>query len=227
MDPRLRSAVDASIGWYEDMCALHGVPTRMSVGLWTAQAAPPPLHSEVVSVEPAVTVAQVMGCLGGRPPAGVKDSFALLDLAGEGMSLLFTADWLHRPGASAATGWPGSWRVVESPEQLAEWTGHHDTRDVLIPGLLARGHVKVLARYASSGDMVGGAVARLGSGVVDISNWWQSPGAALDWEELTSAVGFLWPERAQVGYARGESRDAAVQAGFVAVGPLRVFANPG
>jgi hypothetical protein len=111
---------------------------------------------------------------------------------------------------------------VESPEQLHEWTGHHDTREVLLPGLLARGHVKVLAKYAGA-DMAAGAVARLGSGVVDVSNWWQAEGAAPDWDEVTSALGFLWPERAQVTYARGEARDAALRAGFSAVGPLRVF----
>ncbi|CAA9367460.1 MAG: hypothetical protein AVDCRST_MAG34-3120 [uncultured Nocardioidaceae bacterium] len=224
MDPRLRAAVDASIGWYEDMCALHGVPTRITAGLWSALAAPPPLHSEVVVVEPTVTLAQVKGALGGRTPAGVKDSFALIDFAAAGMPLLFTADWLHRPGARTPTTWPGGWRVVDSLAQLDQWTGHHDTRGVLLPGILAQGHVKVLARYAGD-DMVAGAVTRLGSGIVDISNWWQSRDAPLDWEELVSAVSCLWPERAQVGYARDGMRDAALRAGFSVVGPLRVFAN--
>ncbi len=51
MDPRLRTALDASIGWYEDICALHGIATALHDGLWSAVGPPPALHSGVVVVE--------------------------------------------------------------------------------------------------------------------------------------------------------------------------------
>jgi hypothetical protein len=51
MDARLRSAVDASVGWYEDLCALHGVGSIMVDGLWSALDTPPPLHSDTPAAE--------------------------------------------------------------------------------------------------------------------------------------------------------------------------------
>src|SRR5690242_5018008 len=110
MDARLRSAVDASVGWYEDLCALHGVGSMLAGGLWSALEPPPPLHSDAVAVEPGVTADQVAARLAGREHCGVKDSFAAMDLSGEGMRLLFEATWIHREAAAdrgrdAPAGW--------------------------------------------------------------------------------------------------------------------------
>ena len=99
MDPRLRAAVDASVGWYEDLCALHGVGSKLVDGLWSSLAPPPPLHSDAVVVEPAVTEHQVVAALEGRARCAVKDSFATIDLSDAGMELLFAASWIHRPAS--------------------------------------------------------------------------------------------------------------------------------
>src|SRR5690242_6722499 len=131
MDPRLRSAVDANVGWYEDICALHGVGSMLAEGIWSALDPPPPLHSDAVVVEPPVTADHVLARLDGRARCGVKDSFARLDLSGAGMDLLFAATWVHRaavpspPGAAAS-----GWTAVRSADQLAAWTAQHDTADV-------------------------------------------------------------------------------------------------
>ena len=62
--------------------------------------------------------------------------------------------------------------------------------------------------------------APLGSGVVDLSN---VHGEALDWSELVATVARAFPDRPLVGYERGDDLSAALDSGFAAVGPLRVW----
>lgn len=226
MDPRLRAAVDANVGWYEDLCALHGVGSILVDGLWSALDRPPPLHSDAVVVEPEVTAGQVLARLAGRDRCGVKDSFATMDLSAEGMRLLFEATWIHREAAPGRgrTAVPAGWVTVTGADELAEWTGRHDTEGVLLPPLLRRGHFRILARRA--GDrIVAGAVARLGSGVVDVSNVYAVAGHRVDWAELAGAVGALFPGRPLVGYEHGEALEAARDGGFAPLGPLRVWVH--
>ncbi|XVV09112.1 hypothetical protein ACQP2X_30240 [Actinoplanes sp. CA-131856] len=220
MDSRLRSAVDASVGWYEDLCALHGVGSTLVDGLWSALDPPPPLHSDAVVVEPGVSADQVLARLEGREHGGVKDSFATMDLTGAGLESLFAATWIHREPAPDGT--PGGWVAVTGGAELARWTGRHDTRDVLLPPLLRRAHFRILARYAGD-QLVAGAVARLGSGVVDVSNVWAVPGHRVDWAELAGAIDAAFPGRPLVGYERGEALAAALDGGFEPVGDLRVW----
>jgi hypothetical protein len=222
MDPRLRAAVDASLGWYEDLCSLHGIGSSLEDGLWTALEQPPPLHSDAVTVQPGVTAAQVDGRLGGREHAGVKDSFTELDLSGLGMRELFSATWMHHRPARAAHATSPAWTRVADADDLARWTALHDTTAVLLHALLRRGHFRILARRDQE-RIVGGAVARLGSGVVDVSNVWAAPGHDLDWPELLDAVTVIFPDRPLVGYERGAPLAAAVAAGFEPVGELRVW----
>ncbi|SNY40853.1 hypothetical protein [Paractinoplanes atraurantiacus] len=222
MDFRLRSAVDASVGWYEDLCTLHGVGSALADGLWSSLEPPPPLHSDAVAVEPEVTADQVLARLERRERCGVKDSFATMDLTADGFDLLFSATWFHREAGPRRRAAPTAWTAVTGVEQLAEWTSHHDTRDVLLPPLLRRAHFRILARYAD-GHIVAGAVARLGSGTVDVSNVYAVPGHHVDWQELADAVGAFFPGRPLVGYERGEALTAALDGGFTAVGELNVF----
>jgi hypothetical protein len=224
VDPRLRSAVDASVGWYEDLCTLHGVGSMLADGLWSSLAPPPPLHSDAVVVEPRVTRDQVHSALDGRHHCGFKDSFSRIDMSGAGMDLLFAASWIHRPPEpelGRASG-PRTWSPVRDPVGLAEWTAHHDTAGVLLPELLTRGHFKVLEKR-DEGEIVAGAVARLGSGVVDVSNVYAVPGHRVDWAELGREIGHLFPARPMVGYERGDDLEDAIEGGFTAVGDLRVW----
>ncbi|MFC3742855.1 hypothetical protein [Paractinoplanes deccanensis] len=170
-----------------------------------------------------MTTGQVLARLDGRERCGVKDSFATMDLGGEGMELLFSATWLHRdaePGRRRAL--PAGWVAVSSPQELSEWTALHDTRDVLLPALLRRAHFRILARYAE-GRIVAGAVVRLGSGAVDVSNVYAVPGHRVDWGELAAVAGAFFPDRPLVGYERGDALAAALDGGFVPVGELRVW----
>ena len=222
MDLRLRTALDASIGWYEDLCALHGVRSALVDGLWIALDPPPPLHSDLVAVEPSVTSGHVLERLAGRTRAGCKDSFATMDFPPDDLQLLFAATWIHRPAAPARPQ-PAGWSLVTTPAELAEWTARHDTTGVLLPGLLERAHFSILARHDDDGELTGGAVARLGSGAVDVSNVWAAEGTQMDWDELVDAISSRYPARQLVGYERGGELADALAAGFGPVGELQVW----
>jgi hypothetical protein len=68
-----------------------------------------------------------------------------------------------------------------------------------------------------------GAVARLGSGVVDVSNVHAVAGYSVDWAELAGVIGARFPDRPLVGYEREDALDAALAGGFAAIGDLRVW----
>ena len=222
MDPRLRTAVDASVGWYEDLFALHGVASTLRDGLWSALGPPPPLHSDALVVEPRVNASEVVARLEGHEHAGFKDSFATIDAAPHGFDLLFEATWIHRTAPDAVSGSAPSWSTVTTIEELAEWTGHHDTTAVLLPGILERAHFRILAKRVD-GEIVAGAVARLASGAVDVSNVYAVPGHAVHWAELSTVVATHFPGRPLVGYERGDDLAAALDGGFRAVGDQRVW----
>ena len=219
MDHRLRCAIDASIGWYDDLCALHGTGSTLVDGLWTALGPPPPLHSAAVTVEESVTAEQVLDRLAGGPRGGVKDSFATVDLGVAGWQLLFEATWMHLAAPAVPATVPPGWQEVRDIPSLDRWTAGHDTAEVLLPGLLDLAHFRILAKV--EGDrVVAGAVARLGSGVVDVSN---AHGDGLDWSELVTMVASILPGRPLVGYERGDDLAAALGIGFSPVGTLRVW----
>lgn len=223
VDSRLRSAVDANVGWYEDLCTLHGVGSILVDGVWSALDRPPRLHSDAVVVEPEVTADRLLAPMDGRAHGGVKDSFATMDLTGDGMELLFSATWIHREAEPARRRTvPRGWVAVTDPHALALWTGQHDTSEVLLPPLLQRAHFRIMAKQVDD-RIVAGAVVRLGSGTVDVSNVWVVPGHHLDWAELAGVAGATFPGRPLVGYERGEALDAALDGGFVPVGELRVW----
>ncbi len=223
VEPRLRRAIDANVGWHEDLLALHGVGSTLAHGLWSALGRPPPLHADAIAVEPSVTLDQVTARLDGRPHGAFKDSFGAIDATDAGMKLLFAATWIHQdPEVPRDRPTTNAWSGVRTSKELAEWTSHHDTEAVLLPGLLERAHITILARR-ERGAIVAGAVARLGSGVVDVSNVYAVPGHAVNWAELATAIGRRFPGRPLVGYEHGEDLEAAMAGGFDPVGDLRVW----
>jgi len=176
-----------------------------------------------VVVEPTVTRDQVLAALDGRAHGGFKDSFSTIDMSEAGMELLFGASWLHRPPDSTPHATERrTWSAVTDAAELADWTSRHDTSGVLLPGLLARAHFRILAKRRGD-QIVAGAVARLGSGVVDVSNVYGVPGNTVDWAELARDIQGHFPGGAIVGYERGEDLIGAKQGGFTAVGELRVW----
>jgi hypothetical protein len=224
VDPRLRAAVDTSLAWYEDVFALHAIPTRTVAGLWQSLAPPPPWHSGLKTTEPGVEVERVLAV---HQHGAVADSFGDLGLRAHGFTTLVEATWVHHgPVAPSATGLPDGWAVVRDPGLLAEWSLAHDYAGVLLPEVLALPAFQVLARHAGT-SLVGGAVVHRGDPrqpeVVGLSNTWSADASGLDPAEVLAVVAALHPGAGVTDYAEGNELDALLGAGYAALGPQRVW----
>ena len=222
MDRRLLAAVDANLGWYETLAAAHGLRTDVRDGLWIALGRPPRLHSDVMTLEPDATSDALARAVADRNGWAFKDSFATLEPARSDVRLLFAASWIHATPPDSPTKPTGRWARIRTAAELGAWNVHGGTDGVLLPRLLDRGGFAVLERRTDDG-VTAGAIARLGTGVVELSNVHGVSGQAVDWGELTRAVAALFPGRPQVGYESGDDLTAAVSAGFEPVGELRVW----
>jgi hypothetical protein len=227
LDPRHRVAVDAALGWYVDMCAAHDVRSRLVDGVWRAVDPMPPLHSAALVIEPTATISGVRAALAEAPHHGVADGFASLDLTELGVRQLFEATWIWRAGLAAGAVPPRGWYRVETADQLAAWNAGWDTEAVIVPAMLRRPTVAVLAAGAGA-RVPGGCVATLGTGAVYLSNVHARGGqgpATQDWADVVAAVATTFPGRPIVGYEQDADLAAAVAAGFEPVGRTRVWTD--
>jgi hypothetical protein len=226
VDQRLRTAVDASQEWYDDVFAVHGIPTSSADGLWWAGSEPPRWHSAAKTLEPTARVQRALRAVEQFERCSVADSFGTLDLSHVGFQLLFEATWIHHsPPAQPSGGLPGGWSVVTRAVALDQWNAQHGTAGVLLPELLTHPRFTVLARYADD-FLIGGAVLHDCHGeAVGLSNAWAVPGAMLDPMALLACAGTIHPGRAIVAYARGDDLDTLVDAGFSQLGPQVVWAR--
>jgi hypothetical protein len=221
VDPRLRAAVDASVCWYEEMFAVHGLAHRVVDGMWLALGRPPALHSAAKSVQPWASSERALSGVAAFEHCSIADSFATLNLPG--FELLFHARWLFREPPPPSRGrLPAGWAPVRSPSELAAWTAQHDTTEVLLPTLLNRPGITVLARR-SEDRLQAGAVLHACSGLVSLSNVWTAPGQQPDWRALVHLVAAMHPGLALTGYEHGEDLSHAQEAGFTDVGPHLVW----
>jgi hypothetical protein len=223
VDPRLRAAVDTSLAWYDDVFALHGIPTTQDDGgLWWALGPPPPWHSGVKTSEPGVGVDRVLAV---HQHGAVADSFGDLDLAPYGFTVLVDATWAHHPPLDEPpSGLPRGWTVVRDTGLLAEWNRAHDYAGVLLPAVLDRPAFTVLARHIR-GVLAGGAVVHRGdrTDVVGLSNTWSATSVEVDHAEVLAVVGALHPGSPVSDFAQGADLKAMVAAGYAPLGPQRVW----
>ena len=246
--PLVRAAALNNAEWCAAMCRSHRQAPdgggTFAAGLWSGDGRPPPLYPDVVTLAPRVTAAGVAARLGTGPgpaSASVKDSFAVLDLTGDGFVRLFDAQWIVRmPGTSPTAARPPGvrWDVVGTAEGLAGWADAWDGGEGLAglfrPELLREPDVAVLAgRSLSDGRVVAGAVANRSGGdsdsgaeVVGLSNVFSAVGDPYTaWAGALAAAERVWPlPLPVVGYEHpGDDLDAALAVGFHPIGPLTVW----
>jgi hypothetical protein len=182
------------------------------------------MYPDAVTLRETATPPRVLDRIDASAGCSVKDSFASLDLASAGMRVLFEADWLHHPADSPGTGNPRlAWSTVRTAEHLQTWSRAHGGGDLFRPALLAEPDVTVLLGRDRDGALAGGAIANRSTSVVGVSNVFTLPGSDDAWPDLVAAVSARYPGLPIVGYEHGESRTAAVAAGFLPVGRLRVW----
>ena len=99
----------------------------------------------------------------------IKDSFASVDLSGDGFRLLFEAEWIHRepprdPGKPLL-----SWSVVREADELSVWATAHGGGEIFGPDLLDDPAVATLAAH-DGGGLVAGVIGNRSASVAGLSN---------------------------------------------------------
>ena len=226
-DPLLHAAVINNARWCDAVCRSHGYPGQFTGRLWTSVRHALPFYPNVITLSPDATAAEVTDGQNPSRPFAIKDSFARLDLAPHGLTLLFDATWIAVP--TPAGGDDPSWGAVTDRGELvrweAAWAGGGEVIGLFQPALLDDPDCAVLA-CRRDGAQVGGAIAYTAGGVIGISNVFKS-GIADDplWAGAVRAIARVRPGLPIVGYERGEDLAAARQAGFTVLGPLRIWAR--
>jgi len=227
--------------WCDSVCRAHGVAGEFVDGVWLNRQATPPYHSNLVVVQRDVRLdprAPPMRDLLERPPVrdwSVKDSHSAHDLAPAGFSVLFDAQWIwHERAPAALRTLPGlAWTRVVEAEDLARWNHAwaadgtdpvmRDRPPQFPPSLLDDSAIAFFA-LRDGPRILGGAIANCTEPVVGLSNTFGvARTSAGFWRPLVEKVATDFPDRALVGYQRGDELAATLGAGFEPIGPLRVW----
>ena len=225
------AAVANNALWCDAVCRSHGYPGVFSARLWISAHHDLEFYPNVITLRPEVTVAETALPRDRSGRYAVKDSFARLDLAAEGLTMLFEADWIARAPAPAGLGEPGlSWDTVTDAGELGRWEmasarGDSPRGPLFRPELLADPRCAILA-CRRDGDLVAGIIAYTAAGATGISNLFGAglPAGQL-WASALHAVAALRPHLPIVGYEHGVGLASARRAGCQALGPLRVWAR--
>jgi len=234
---RINRAVRNNAEWCEIVCALHGNSGTFVDAMWMNRGRVPRFYPNVQTLarEAPGQIKLIEELIRLRLPIGwaVKDSFASLNLAPLGFTLLFEAQWIFlaqekvRSLASAAP----RWETLRFENAVAQWesawrdaNGDTNTARIFLRELLDNPDVAIVAGYRDE-HIVAGAIGNRSSGVVGWSNFFAVRGE----DTRVCAAGSLaqisrnFPDTAIVGYEEGEMLRLAESLGFEALGPLRVW----
>jgi hypothetical protein len=228
----LADALQNNVQWCATMCRAHGLSeAALGPRAWTSPRRTPLYYPDAVTLTADAEARDVLdGIDRTTPGASVKDSLARLDLAPEGFRLLFEAQWIHRPAGlpdGAADAGATVYRPVRTPGELAAWAlawsgGDADEAALFRPELLDDPATTIVAGHAPDGRILGGAVLTASPRVTGVSNLFTADGvpASAAWSGVLTVAD---PALPLVGYESGDDLDAALAAGFEAIGPLRVW----
>jgi hypothetical protein len=232
MDPRVGLAVRDNARWCDLVCATHGIVGRFDADAWVSPRRTPPSYPDAVTLTSDAMSGSLLARIDASAGASIKDSFAALDLSPAGFAVLFEATWLFRARAASPDRGPLHWGPVQSADDLHEWSLGHGGGSTFRPGLLTDPAVVILAGRAEGGRLMAGAIATIGADAIGISNVFAADAATVRDPETArdavfgpaaAAIAGRFPDRPLVGYLSGTGVDAALAAGFAAVGPLRVW----
>ncbi|MFJ3788721.1 hypothetical protein [Kitasatospora sp. NPDC090091] len=229
----VQAAARNNAEWCAVMSRSHGSAGAFEERAWASASRTPLYYPDAVTLLPGAAAAALVARIDtAAPGASVKDSFADLDLTEAGFRVLFDAQWVHRPAGAPATASELAWEVVDSVDALRAWAlawddGAGDAH-LFRPELLDDPATFVIAGRSPDGRVVAGAVASRSDGVVGISNVFALDGGAdAAWPVVLEAAHRLFPALPLVGYEGDDDLVAALRHGFEAVGPLRVWIDPG
>jgi hypothetical protein len=226
MDARVLAAAENNAQWCDRVCRSHGLPTALSEHMWVAQQGSPRLYPDAVTLVPGLPVDCVLRQVEVGPGCSVKDSFADLDLSAHGFTVLFDASWLFREPEPPRECSRFDWQSISTDDDLEQWLVAAGLVGIIRPELLRDPTVRVLARCNRQVVVAGAILNRTGE-TVGLSNVFTSENApAAAWRDLPAAIGQAFADLPIVGYEHDTGLAAAVEVGFEAIGPLRVWLRP-
>lgn len=221
MNGKVDIAVLDNIVWCGIVCETHGIRTTLHNQIWKTASKSPTFYPDMITASSHVTIEEIKEVIGSREVFSIKDSFATLDLTPLKYELLFTAEWIyHAPAVSVESAQSG-WDHVTTEKNLVEWTAAHGSANAIGPGLLRRRDVKIYMKKKMGN--VAGFIANAGAQSVGISNVFTSVNGDTIWPDIRNLVSVEFPGVPMVGYERGADLTAALESGWTAVGPLRVW----
>ena len=215
--------------WCVTIWRAHGLPVRRIPGLVFCPAPTPLFYPNAVTVsrdaDPEVLAAFIADLRvdADDPAFSVKDSFAMLDLADAGLSVLLDAVWIYRQALDLPELSPRlDWRRAQSVQALSDWASAWnaapaDAAPIFPENLLAESRTIFGSGFDAHAALHAGGIGHDAAGVMGLSNLFG------DWCEAVSGMAALAPGRALVGYESGESLKYSQSLGFQPVGALRVW----
>ena len=223
MDPRLRTAVDASRRWYDDVFGLHAIPVRVERGLWSALGQPPalPLRGEDPDAgsgdRPRHRARWTPSSTARWPtPSAISSSTGTASTSSSK-----PAGCIVLPRTAPRGRSPSGGRWSTPPSRSRSGASPTTTRTCCprpSSTTLASGSWPATAAATWSAA----AITHQGDGDVGLSNAW-GVGAADQSDELLAAASALHPGQAFTDYEQGAELEALLAAGFSALGPQRVW----
>jgi hypothetical protein len=210
--------------------------------MWLNRFTTPPFYPNAVTLTNAhdrnAQLAHVRELIAARIPGAwaVKDSFAAIDLAPLGFTMLFEAMWAERPATAVrptARSTDVRWERVSTPAELLAWErawrgdpaepAAPTLANLFRPALLTDPEVLIVAASHQQ-RIVAGAIANRTGAVVGLSNVFvPNQGAEALWAGCVGMIFDHFPGQALVGYATGQALAYAQACGFAALHPLRVW----
>jgi hypothetical protein len=225
-DARTLAALN-NAGWCDAVVRSHGIDTELDHELWIARTRTPPFYPDAVTLAPSPPVSHLLARVDASAGCSIKDSFATLDFAPLGFRVLLDGQWIARRLDVPAPVAGPSWARVRDASELAAWetawSGGAGSRGLFRADLLAEGAIDILAAWEAD-RIVAGAVFCRSAEVVGISNVFSLPGFQhAAWAGCLARASALVPGATAVGYESGGDLVVALEHGFSAVGPLRVW----
>jgi hypothetical protein len=220
-DPRIARAARNNAEWCDAVTRAWAQPCRFEPEVWINRGEAPPFYPNAVMLAPTERVPAAIA--EARGTFAVKDSFASLDLAPLGFTVLFEAMWIWRDPRAMAKADGASWRIIREAESLLRWEeawrGDEPALDLFRPALLQQ-HEHAFLVGEAGWRIVAGCVASRSAAVVGISNLF---GAEDHGAGCLAAVQEFAPGLPVLGYEHGIALALMKSLGFQEFGPLRVW----
>lgn len=206
-----QAAIQNNFDWCRLICELHGCTVTETPDCWKATGDVPALYPELMIRTPRQHLTL-------DTASSIKDCTASYDFSKDGLTHLFTAEWIARQPIYDRRALPPDWTVVTNVQLAEQFFKLVDVHD-LPRDLFNRKEVRLFfsdqqqaAFIAFSNGQTTG-LSHLTSDYLDERLW----------DDVIRLSSAHFPGQRIVGYEYGDQLITALEAGFDDIGPLAVW----